>query len=107
VGGQGTLGKSINSVRVSGWLHIVGFVSKETSDVNFVLAAILKGIFFRGIQIGSVAQFKDMVRLMSTNPETTRPVVDKVFSFEETKEAYAYLASQAHVGKVVIKVSKD
>jgi NADPH:quinone reductase-like Zn-dependent oxidoreductase len=48
-----------------------------------------------------------MIRLMSANPETTRPVVDKVFRFEEAKEAYAYLESQAHVGKVVIEVSKN
>jgi NADPH:quinone reductase-like Zn-dependent oxidoreductase len=34
-----------------------------------------------------------------------RPVVDKVFSFEEATEAYAYLESQKHVGKVVIKLA--
>ena len=52
-------------------------------------------------------RFKGMLRLMCANPETTRPVVDKVFPFEEAKEAFAYLSSQAHVGKVVIKVSRD
>ena len=36
-----------------------------------------------------------------------RPVVDKVFSFEEARKAYEYQESQQHVGKVVIKVSKD
>lgn len=35
------------------------------------------------------------------------PVVDKVFSFEEAIEAYSYLESQKHVGKVVVKVTKD
>ncbi len=45
-----------------------------------------------------------MNRLLEANPETTRPVVDKVFSFDEVIQAYAYLQSQAHVGKVVIKV---
>jgi NADPH:quinone reductase-like Zn-dependent oxidoreductase len=34
-----------------------------------------------------------------------RPVVDRVFGFEEAKEAYRYLESQKHVGKVVIKVA--
>jgi NADPH:quinone reductase-like Zn-dependent oxidoreductase len=42
---------------------------------------------------------------MCANPETTRPVVDKIFNFEAAKQAYAYLESQAHVGKVVINVS--
>ena len=36
-----------------------------------------------------------------------RPVVDKVFSFEEAIEGYSYLESQKHVGKVVIKVTKN
>ena len=36
-----------------------------------------------------------------------KPVVDKVFSFEDAVQAYAYLESQSHVGKVVIKVSKN
>lgn len=36
-----------------------------------------------------------------------KPVVDKVFPFEETRAAYEYLDSQKHVGKVVIKVAKD
>lgn len=36
-----------------------------------------------------------------------RPVIGKVFKFEELREAYEYLDSQKHVGKVVVKVSKD
>ncbi len=45
-----------------------------------------------------------MNRLLESNPETTRPLIDKVFAFDEAIKAYAYLQSQAHVGKVVIKV---
>ena len=35
-----------------------------------------------------------------------KPVVDKVFPFEEAVQAYEYLDSQKHVGKVVIEVFK-
>lgn len=52
-------------------------------------------------------RFEDMMRLMTAHPETTRPVIDKVFDFEDAVEAYKYLASWQHVGKVVIKVSKN
>ncbi len=34
-----------------------------------------------------------------------KPLVDKVFPFEQAQEAYAYQWSQAHVGKVVIRVA--
>jgi len=33
------------------------------------------------------------------------PVIDKVFPFEQAKEAYEHLESQKHIGKVVIKVA--
>ena len=36
-----------------------------------------------------------------------RPVVDRVFPFEELREALKYLASQKHIGKVVVKVAED
>ena len=45
-----------------------------------------------------------MNRLISVNK--LRPVVAEVFAFEQAKEAYEALASQKHVGKVVIKVSQ-
>ncbi len=45
-----------------------------------------------------------MNRLLQAHPESTRPVIDKVFSFEEAIDAYTHLESQKHVGKVVIRV---
>lgn len=50
-------------------------------------------------------RFKDMNLLFIGRQ--IHPVVDKVFSFEEAIEAYSYLESQKHVGKVVIKVTEN
>lgn len=36
-----------------------------------------------------------------------RPVIDKVYAFEDLREGYERMDSQAHVGKLVVKVSKD
>lgn len=33
-----------------------------------------------------------------------KPVIDKVFEFEQAKEAFDHLVSQKHVGNIVIKV---
>ena len=46
-----------------------------------------------------------MNRLLALHPEVTRPVISKVFPFEEARQAYEHLESQAHVGKIVIKVA--
>jgi NADPH:quinone reductase-like Zn-dependent oxidoreductase len=45
-----------------------------------------------------------MNKLMSANVEATRPIIDRVFGFDKAKEAFAHLASQKHIGKVVIKI---
>jgi NADPH:quinone reductase-like Zn-dependent oxidoreductase len=34
-----------------------------------------------------------------------KPVIDRVFPFEEAKAAYHHLAAAGHFGKVVIRVS--
>ena len=32
-----------------------------------------------------------------------RPIVDRIFSFDETKDALRYMESAAHFGKIVIR----
>jgi NADPH:quinone reductase-like Zn-dependent oxidoreductase len=51
-----------------------------------------------------LSRFKEMVRLIIANPEKTKPIIDKVFSFDQVLEAFAHLESQRHVGKIVIKI---
>ncbi|KAK0224305.1 alcohol dehydrogenase superfamily protein [Armillaria fumosa] len=105
VGGPGTLEKSISAARYAGSIHMIGFVAQnQPAPTDFIVACIRKTIFLRGIAIVSVAQFKSMNRLLHAYPESTRPVIDKIFPFEEAIDAYAHLESQKHVGKVVIRV---
>ncbi len=52
-----------------------------------------------------IVRFKEMISLIEAQPEVTRPQVNKVFPFENAIDAFAYLESQKHVGKVVIKVA--
>ncbi|KAI0758962.1 NAD-P-binding protein [Fomes fomentarius] len=105
VGGPGTLLKSLNAVRYGGSIHLVGFIAGQ-ADVNSLPLQVLgKAALLRGILIGSRSQFEDLNRLISA--VKLKPVVGKVFDFERAQEAYAYLSSQKHVGKVIIKVSKN
>ncbi|EPQ55972.1 NAD P-binding protein [Gloeophyllum trabeum ATCC 11539] len=105
VGGPGTLMRSLASVRYAGWVHVIGSVAGAGDTSHAPIAALKKAAIIRGILIGSRDQFEAMNRLIVANK--VRPVVDKVFSFEEAKEAYAYLESQKHVGKIVIQVAKE
>ncbi|KAK0199386.1 alcohol dehydrogenase superfamily protein [Desarmillaria ectypa] len=106
VGGAGTLGKSIAAVRYAGYVHMTGILSQGATELNKIVGlCILKDIILRGVYHGSTAQFESMNRLLRARPELTHPVIDKAFAFEEAVDAYAYLESQKHVGKVVIRVA--
>ncbi|KAF9029347.1 alcohol dehydrogenase superfamily protein [Hymenopellis radicata] len=108
VGGPGTLEKSLSAVAFNGWVNLIGVLDKSDTALASVFGrTVFKSSNLRGILVGSVTQFQDMLKLMSANPETTRPVIDKVFTFDQALDAYAHLESQAHVGKVVIKVTEN
>jgi NADPH:quinone reductase-like Zn-dependent oxidoreductase len=46
--------------------------------------------------------FEDMNRALSQN--RLKPVIDRVFPFGEAPDAFRYLESGAHFGKVVIAI---
>jgi NADPH:quinone reductase-like Zn-dependent oxidoreductase len=54
------------------------------------------------IGVGSRRMFEDLNRAVEVN--AIHPVIDRVFEFGEAREAYSYFESQAHVGKVVVRV---
>ncbi|KAH9924503.1 uncharacterized protein B0H18DRAFT_955418 [Fomitopsis serialis] len=98
VGGAGTINKSLASTRIAGTVSVIGFVAGG-GDISSLPGIILgRGALVRGILIGSRTQFEALVRLIDTTG--LKPVVDKVFAFDETRAAYEYLESQQHVGKV-------
>ncbi|KAF7355954.1 Alcohol dehydrogenase superfamily protein [Mycena venus] len=103
--GAETLVRSMNVTRMGGTIAIIGVrPTTQTSFPDIVLPSIMKGFRWRGIQVGSVELFRKMIAFIETHRDATRPVVGKVFAFAEAREAYEYLASHGHVGKVVIRV---
>jgi NADPH:quinone reductase-like Zn-dependent oxidoreductase len=46
--------------------------------------------------------FEALNRAISAN--AIKPVIDKVFGFDEVKAAYQHMASGAHFGKIVIRL---
>ena len=46
--------------------------------------------------------FESMNRAISLHK--IKPIIDRVFPYEKAKEAYSYLQSGTHFGKVVIKL---
>jgi NADPH:quinone reductase-like Zn-dependent oxidoreductase len=101
VGGAGTLGKSLKAVRIGGHISLIGVLTGQTGEVN-PLPAVMKSISIQGIFVGSRAMFEALNSAMTAH--RIKPVIDRVFAFEEVREALRYQESQAHFGKVVIRI---
>jgi NADPH:quinone reductase-like Zn-dependent oxidoreductase len=100
VGGAGTLGKSLKAVSMGGRISLIGVLS-GTSDVNIV-PILMKNVQVQGIFVGSRAMFEAMNRAIALHQ--LRPVIDRVFEFDQAAEALRHLESGAHFGKVVIRL---
>jgi NADPH:quinone reductase-like Zn-dependent oxidoreductase len=99
VGGPGTLQRSIFSARLGGVVSLIGVLSH--GDIN-ALTILAGGVIVRGVFVGSRRMFEDMNRAIGLHK--IRPVIDRVFAFEEAGEAYRHLAGATHLGKVVIRI---
>jgi NADPH:quinone reductase-like Zn-dependent oxidoreductase len=100
IGGAGTLPKSINAVKAGGVVSLIGILS-GAGQID-PMGLLFKQARLQGILVGSREMFEAMNRAMTVNQ--VHPVIDKVFPFSEAREAYRYLESGAHFGKVCIAV---
>ena len=101
VGGRNTLPKAIQALGFGGHIALIGGLSGFATTMpvgSFIgLEASVTGIY-----VGSRAEFEAMNQFIIEHQ--LRPVIDRVFSFEEAPEAYDYMASGGHLGKIVIKL---
>lgn len=102
VGGAGTLARSIQAVGAGGKIALIGVLSGPQGDTT-PHPLMFKNASLHGIFVGSRGMFERMNRAIEANG--IRPVVDKVFPFDQALDAYRYQQSGAHFGKVVIAVS--
>jgi NADPH:quinone reductase-like Zn-dependent oxidoreductase len=79
---------------------LIGVLS-GTGDVNHT-QILMKCINVQGIYVGSRKIFEAMNRAIALH--RIKPVIDRIFPVAETPEAYRYLKSGSHFGKVVIQL---
>ncbi|KAK8160966.1 hypothetical protein IWX90DRAFT_438952 [Phyllosticta citrichinensis] len=103
VGGPLTAEQSLASVRIDGLVSIIGFLAGPGEKQPGFLEILGNIATVRGLLVGSRAQFEDMNRAIETH--NLHPIVDeKVYTLEQTKEAYQYMWEQKHFGKLAIKI---
>jgi NADPH:quinone reductase-like Zn-dependent oxidoreductase len=100
VGGAGTLAQSMAAVGFGGEVALIGVLTRSGETGPHAL--MLKGASLRGIFVGSAAMAIALNR--AVDGCGIEPVVDRVFPFDQAKDAYTYQASPDLFGKVVIAV---
>ena len=59
-------------------------------------------VTMRGILMESTQELRALVKAVDSLK--IKPHIDKEFGFDQARQAYEYLKSQEHIGKVVIRV---
>ncbi|CAE6357179.1 unnamed protein product [Rhizoctonia solani] len=105
IGGKGTLLEAVRAIKPGGVVHVISVPSEApTASINDLsLSLFLKQGKLNGVLAGG----KDIAERLDLfiSKHSITPLVDsRIFEWTEAKDAFEYLDSGAHFGKVVIKV---
>ncbi len=101
VGGGSTMSQSLEAVATGGTVSLVGALGGGSSMID-TSAVFLSGALLRPVIAGSRAHLAGMVRAVTLH--RLRPVIARVFAFNEARDALAWYAASQAIGKTVIKV---
>ncbi|KAJ7626979.1 NAD-P-binding protein [Roridomyces roridus] len=95
IGGPATLVQSVKACAFGGWVQLVGTMVHTAVDLEQLpILAIMRHVCMRGVVIGGMHRFHEANKFIEAHG--VHPYLDPRFR---------YLASQTHVGKVVIGVT--
>ena len=99
LGGAETFAKSVQATAQGGRISMVGLLTGLPQVGSHVFT---RGLSLHTIRVGSREHFEQMNRAIATSQ--LRPVIDRVFEFEQVREALQRLASGSHIGKIVVRI---
>ena len=101
-GGGGTLGRSVQCVAPGGHVALLGVLTGFGPPSDSIFPLVARNATLSGIYVGSRADFEAMNRHLEVS--AIKPVIDRVFEFDEAPAAFDYLERGEHFGKVVVTV---
>jgi NADPH:quinone reductase-like Zn-dependent oxidoreductase len=102
VGGVGTMNKSFQSLAFGGKVVLIGLLTGRSGGEINPYTLMPKWGSLHGIFVGNREMFEEMNRTIEHN--AIKPVIDKVFPFDDAPAAYRHQASGQFVGKIVIRI---
>src|SRR5215831_16308754 len=100
VGGVGTLNESIRAIRIGGTIAFIGVLAGPPPAELRLPLMVMQQQRLQGVTVGSVEDLQAMCDAIAVNK--MKPVIDKTLPFDQAAEAFRYMASVAHFGKVAI-----
>ena len=101
VAGAQSLPQALRAVRAGGTICLIGVASG--GSMTLPLGPIVtRHVRLQGLTVGTLEDYRAMLRTIAEHK--LRPVVDKVFAFEELRAALDYLKSGAHFGKICLRI---
>jgi len=102
VGGVGTLNESIRATKIGGTIAFIGVLAGPASSDTRLPLMVMQQQRLQGVTVGSVEDLQALCDGISMHG--VKPVIDKVFAFDQVRDAFAHMASGAHFGKVAIAI---
>lgn len=99
LGGPDTFDRSLRALAAWGHIAQIGVFTGFGPRSNLIRLQMINGTI-DGINVGSAEQFGAMNAFFSEH--RIRPVIDRIFEFDEAQVAFDELASGRHFGKLVI-----
>ena len=100
-GGIGTLARSFQCVGWKGKIALIGVLAGREGNAN-PQDLMFKSGSLHGIGVGSRATLEQLIRAIEVNQ--IKPVIDKVFPFDQGAEAFRLQASGNFLGKIVVSM---
>lgn len=101
VGGRDTLGKALEALAYGGHIALIGGLSGYGSDLPTDSLMWINATA-SGVYVGSREDFEAMNAFISEHK--VRPLIDRVFEFEQAQDAFDYMESGSFMGKIVIRL---
>jgi NADPH:quinone reductase-like Zn-dependent oxidoreductase len=93
----GDLTDSLKALRTGGNIYVIGALGGQS--VNYSARAIIgRNAHVIGLTVGSRSHLRDMIK--SIERSGLKPVIDRVFPFEEISHAFRHLEARGHFGKI-------
>lgn len=99
-GGIATLQRSFECVGWGGKVSLIGVLAGREGNAN-PHDLMFKSASLHGIGVGHRASLEQLIQAIEVNQ--IKPVIDRVFSFDQAPEAFALQASGSYLGKIAIK----